>query len=108
MQLFTGCCNYCEKEVKMDEFHVIYKMTLVTDAGLHFIGLKTLLEELDTFLTKRGSHISPSQVILLRPDIMKDFFNMKIPTEHPVYWFLSESTVCHECFESYKTLVPEK
>lgn len=108
MQTKVECCDYCSKPLKVDSFYLIYKLVIATNINLRFIGLQTLIEELNVYIMKRGSHLSASQIILLRPDILKEFLIQKLAPEVPIYFFLDGSSVCYKCFESYKDLVPER
>lgn len=108
MQNKADNCEYCNKAVKPNSFYLIYKLTVATNLSLRFIGLNTLMEDLDEYLMHRGSHLSASQVILLRPDILKEFLTKKLYPEKPIYTFIDGSLVCYKCYEQYKELVPER
>lgn len=99
-------CKYCDETVEDNKFYNIYRMAIATDKQMHYIGLKKLLDELGDYLMQKGYHISAAQTILLRPDILKDFFMIKLENEKPIFWFLQEHEICYDCYKNYSHLVP--
>jgi hypothetical protein len=100
-------CNYCDKVLIENEFYHIYRLLVATDKQLHYIGLQKLLDELSNFAMEKSYHLSASQILLLRPDVVKCFLSQKFQGEKPLFWFLQESPICYECFqEEYINLVP--
>jgi len=61
---------------------------------------------LDDYLMQKCYHLSGSQVILLRPDILKEFFLHKFVPELPIFWYLCSHLVCSDCYVTYTKLVP--
>ena len=100
-------CKYCDKEITNHEFYYIYRMLVATDKQLHYIGIQKLLNELGDFAMNKSYHLSASQILLLRPDVVKCFLSEKLQGEKPLFWFLQEAEICYECFENnYTEVVP--
>lgn len=104
---FGMSCKYCDKELVENEFYYIYRLLVATDIQLHYIGIQKLLDELSNFAMKKSYHLSASQILLLRPDVVKCFLSEKFEGEKPLFWFFQESEICYECFEkNYINIVP--
>lgn len=99
-------CLNCNKPLKDKDVFILYSVIVTTDVKTHFIGLVKLLDELDEYLMKRFIHLSGSQVVLLRPDILKEFFTEKFNPEKPIFWYLCSHLVCSDCYVKYTELVP--
>lgn len=96
-------CKYCDKSLSKNEFYYIYRLLVATDVQLHYIGMQKLLDELSQFAMDKSYHLSASQILLLRPDVVKCFLSQKLQGEKPLFWFLQESEICYECFEEHYT-----
>jgi hypothetical protein len=100
-------CKYCNEKLAKNEFYYIYRLLVATDKQLHYIGIQKLLEELSNFAMEKSYHLSASQILLLRPDVVKCFLSQKLEGEKPLFWFLQESEICYTCFtENYTDIVP--
>ena len=100
-------CKYCDKALSNNEFYYIYRLLVTTDKQLHYIGIQKLLEELSNFAMSKGYHLSASEILLLRPDVVKCFLSQKLQGEKPLFWFLQESEICEECFSrDYVNIIP--
>ena len=99
-------CFNCNKGLKDKDVYILYSLIITTDIKTHFIGLVKLLDELDDYLMSKFIHLSGSQVVLLRPDILKEFFIEKFKPERPMSWYLCSHLVCDGCFQKYTELVP--
>lgn len=100
-------CKFCSKKIEASNSYLIYRFIVVTEVKVHYIGMLSILNELGDYLMAKGFHLSASQVVLLRPDILKEFFMLKLTPEKVVYWVLSDTDICHQCFVDYKVKVPE-
>jgi len=100
-------CDFCNEESNSIG-NTIYQLVVITDKFTHQYGLKILLEDLNDFLFKKGIHLSASQVVLLRPDILKDFLMSRFPQEQIDDFVLDESFICSSCFEDWKKEIPLK
>lgn len=101
-------CQYCNTKIPQNKFYIIYKIMVSSNKEVYSIGLQKVLEELGDYLMDRGSHLSASQVILLRPDIFKEYLKRKLFPENPIFWCLGEHEICYNCYAEYKKLIPEK
>jgi len=99
-------CNYCSNDFPINELYIIYRLLVSTDTQTHTIGLIKLLNELSDYLMNKSYHLSASQVVLLRPDILKDFLAKKYFPEKIIFYMLQESEICTDCYLSYKEYVP--
>lgn len=99
-------CSQCEETIEKDRFYYIYRFNVVTDKDEYEIGMKKVLYELADFLMTKGSHLSASEVIFLRPDTVKEFLQQKYNGEKILLWYFNEFLICLECYEVYKDLVP--
>jgi hypothetical protein len=99
-------CESCDKQVFSGEFYFLYRFTVITKAKEYELGIKSLLYEVADYLMQRGSHLSASEVILLRPDIVQEFLVQKYKDDEVQCWFFKEFIVCNVCYEEYMKLVP--
>lgn len=99
-------CVQCGNIIFNKEVYIVYKLVVVTNVKAYFIGLIKLLEDLSNYAMSRRFHLSSSQILLLRPDVMKKFLNQKFYPERTIYWFLDEYELCDKCFSEYAKLVP--
>ena len=60
------------------------------------------------YLFKNGYHLSASQIILLRPDILLNYFKRKYKGESIDAWFMQERITCIKCFDKVKQIVPAR
>lgn len=105
----VGFCDFCLKP-KIKGTYKVYRIGFVTNKGESNIGILHISEELSDYLFKRGCHLSATQVMLLRPDIMLDFLKIKYntKTEKILEYYLGEADICKECFPEHAHEVPEK
>lgn len=101
-------CEQCGRKVTHKELYVTYKVIVVTNIQYYFVDMKHLIDELGDFTVEKGYHISASQIILLRPDLLKNYLSKKFYPEEIIFWFLCEKEVCDTCFEKQKLLIPER
>lgn len=101
----TKICSFCLKSLSN---YSIYKITLKTSKATYEIGILTLLEKIEDWIFQRMYHLSASQILLLRPDLIYEFFEQYKPNEKIVEWNFIGYEVCKKCFESYKSCVPTK
>jgi hypothetical protein len=102
-------CDYCKQAVKKNNFYLIYRLLVVTDEHNYYVGLLKILDEMGNWLMKRGTHLSATQVLIMRPDIVKEFLDDKFGEDEEVrFWSLGESIICSKCYSEYIKMVPEK
>jgi hypothetical protein len=106
----VGCCEFCNK-VKLDGTYWIYRLSFRTNRCENYsVGILNIADELGDYLIKRGSHLSATQVMLLRPDITLDFLKKKYDNseEKVLDYGLWEAEICKACFKEYIKEVPER
>ena len=105
----VGICDFCHK-IKINNTYYVYNIGFWTNIKSYSVGILHISEELGDFLMQRGSHLSATQVILLRPDIMLEFLRKKYNKEHEtvINFSLNEAEICSNCFKEYNESVPEK
>lgn len=98
-------CSFCFVN---SSTYSIYKVVLNTSKSRYEIGILTLLEKMEDWVYEKMYHLSASQILLLRPDLVYEFFEQYKPNEKIVKWDFVGFAVCSKCFESYKSCVPTK
>lgn len=99
-------CSQCEEKIERDKFYYIFRLCVATDKEQYEIGFKKILYELSEFLMIKGCHLSASEIIFLRPDVVKEFLQSKYIGEEILLWYFNEFPICFDCYEEYKELVP--
>jgi len=99
-------CWACEEQIENGKFYLAYSIQVGTDKQMHIMGIKKALEELADFLMGINIHLSASQILLLRPDVMQVFWNDKYKPEKVILWYLKEEYLCYNCYEEWKKLIP--
>lgn len=99
-------CDFCEEMVEKGKYYYIYCLSVETDKQMHFIGLQKLLSGLADYVMEVKTHLSASQILLFRPDILKEYLSKNIMGESVVDFCLWKYVVCDECFIEYIELVP--
>jgi len=103
----VGYCDFCDK-IKINKTYCVYRIDFTTNLGDYNIGILAICEELADYLMKIGIHLSATQVILLRPDMMLEFLRRKYntPTETVKEYSLAESEICYTCYQDYIEHIP--
>ena len=103
----VGCCDFCNK-IKINKTYFVYRIDFTTNKSKYNIGILAICNDLGDYLMQRGIHLSATQVILLRPDMMLEFLRRKYntPTETVKEYTLTEAEICHNCYEDYTEHVP--
>jgi len=102
----TRNCEYCQDEIKDDKYYYIYSVGVDTDKSTHFVGLQKCMTDLSDYLMDKRVHLSASQIILFRPDIMKNFLQSIAGEETIKEFCLVKFVICTDCYEEYIQLVP--
>jgi hypothetical protein len=105
-ELPKDICLSCNKEVVGGDFYLIYRLTVITNENTYHVGLQKFIEDLGLYSLKSGFHLSGSEILLLRPDIVKIYLNSKYNKERVEFWFLKDFAICTHCYEFYKMEVP--
>ena len=103
-------CNFCNKLAVNKDIYTIYQVIISTDKDEYIVGLLTIIPDLDKYLVSKVFHLSPTEVILLRPDILLEFLRGldSFKDEEVINWGLEFSKICIICYEKYKKEVPER
>ena len=96
-------CNFC---LTRQPRYTLYKVVLETDRKIYEMGMSSLLEKIEDWRFKRMYHISASQILLLRPDLVHEFFENYKFGEKIKSWFFEAYFICPECYKDYKSHVP--
>lgn len=108
-ELKSDSCNSCKQDYNFMDLEVLYNLIInTTHKKTYVLRLKNFLDELADYTFSKGYHLSASQILLLRPDILKEFLKFKFKDEEVVLWYLDEVYLCTECYSKYKELVPER
>jgi len=98
-------CNFCY--IRQSQY-TLYKIILHTDKGIYEMGIVTTLNKMEDWIFKKMYHLSASQILLLRPDLVREFFVDYKLGEEIKSWFFEEHFICIECYKDYKSQVPTK
>lgn len=100
-------CDFCKQEIEDKRSYLIYSYVIDTDKRPAYIGLKKVLEGLSDYLMDKHLHLSGSQIILFRPDIMKQYIETIIRTDEKIISFgFMPYVICYECYDEYDKQVP--
>jgi hypothetical protein len=97
-------CGFCYSH--RNEMFCVYKVILHTDKAICEFGIQSLLNHLDDWLLKKFYHLSASQILLLRPDIVLEFFKDFRPNDRIICWFFLDNLICKDCYSHYAEHVP--
>ena len=99
-------CEFCEGDVKDNQFYYVYAYVLETNKDKYYMGLQKLTTDVADYMMDKPVHLSAGQIILFRPDIMKVFLETKRPDEKVLQFYLQKYVICYECYEEYDKKVP--
>ena len=99
-------CNCCKETITEDNMHYIYCVIVATEEMLYYIGLIKIFEDFGDYIMTKNYHLSASQILLLRPDIVKEYLEQKYQGEKILDWYLERYTICSDCFKDYIDMVP--
>jgi hypothetical protein len=102
----TERCKFCKEKLDTNNFYILYSLLVTTNKNIYHVGLEKLINEVAEYIMHKGYHLSASQIVLLRPDIMKEFLDKKYKPEKTIFSVLQEYECCEECMEDYKKEVP--
>lgn len=100
-------CKICTSELKED-LTLVYQLLVFTSRTSYCIGIQKILEELGNYAMEKGYHLSASQIILLRPDVLREYLQKKYPKEQIGAFILKENEICMKCYEEYCQMIPLK
>jgi len=98
-------CSQCEQGIVKDKSYLIFKIIANTEEKEYEIGISRILHDLNEYGMKKGYHLSGSEMLLLRPDIVLQFLK-ETQKEEVIEWHLEHYYICFECYEVYTELIP--
>lgn len=104
-------CDFCKKLAVSKDNYTIYRIGFTTTKASYNIGLKKIIDGgLNEYVFNRATHLSTTQIILFRPDILLEYLRLTYneKDEKVLSTYLYEAKVCTKCFEQIKTEIPEK
>jgi hypothetical protein len=104
----NNICESCGRKISAKDLYVIYKVIVVSKDECTVINMPTLVNELNDWVTENCYHLSATQIILLRPDLLKVFLNKKFYPDEVQFWYLCDTEICNACYSHYVQLVPER
>lgn len=99
-------CSFCDKH-DFEQMFSLSKFVVRTKEKTIEKGILSLLKELNRYCLDKSLHLSASEIILLRPDILLEFLKIHYNSEILSYQF-QDYKICNNCFKNYKKLVPER
>jgi hypothetical protein len=99
-------CDFCNKK-KYKKSYGIWKVLIQTESKTLEVGILTLLKDLNAYVLEQCIHLSGSEIILLRPDILLEFLCIHYK-EKVLHFGYQEYIICNDCFEEYKKLIPAR
>lgn len=99
-------CEFCENNTEVGEFHVLYTLVVTTDKQTQYMGLFKFSEGLADYLMDKNYHLSASQCILFRPDVVLEYVKLLYSGEEVKFLYLEKYITCLKCFEEFKVLMP--
>jgi len=98
-------CSQCNQEIIERKFYFIYKIIVITEEKEYEIGISRMLSEINDYIMKKYYHLSASEIMLLRPDVVVDYFREQYK-EEIIEWRLQAEYVCYACYDIYKEIMP--
>lgn len=102
----TIICDFCGS-TKNDIFY-LYKFQFATSRSIYEVGLIAIFELMNKWILEKLYHLSPSEILLLRPDLVNEFLQWHKPDEDIKNWYFTNYRMCTSCYQSYKQNVPER
>lgn len=100
-------CDFCK--IQKPVTYTLFKLVLQTNCSVTQFGMSNLFEQMENWNMKTNMyHLSASQMVLLRPDLLLEFFKYFKSNETIVTWFMKAFVVCKDCMEVYKETVPAR
>jgi len=95
----TVTCITCGNKINEFEYY-IYLMFIVKKNEINYLNMTQLREIVDEWLDRNPCHLSATELILTRADIIMDILKEWYPEMK--YNGLVTCEICKECFEIYK------
>lgn len=98
-------CDFCSG---LNKTYQCFSLVVYTNQDVYSWGMLAILKKMSQWCIDRMFHLSPSEIILLRPDILQEFLEQNYKDEIIRRWLMSPSWVCLECIKTVKQKVPER
>lgn len=89
-------CRFCGKLLNKN-IHIIDEIYIVSNDDIEVIRIDKFKELLDNWASKKYYHLSATELILLRPDIVTNFIREYIQDKDAV-WFGRPLLICDQCY----------
>ena len=102
-------CVIC-KSKELSPYSLYEFSYVVNNKILHEVGIKKIIEDLDLYAFRKGYHLSGSQILLLRQDILEAFIlEDRVGKKNKISNMkLTPARVCNEHFLEYCSVIPLK
>ena len=97
-------CENCDTLLNERKFFVISRVEIIAQEGIKEMKIDKFVEELEKWAFSKYYHVSASQIILFRPDIVTKFIKEK--EGETTFWFIKPIYLCEKCYEKWKTKHP--
>ena len=106
----VGYCEFCKKLSVGKDIYTIYRIGFTTNRNFYTVGVLEVIDELNKYVFDKGYHLSSTQVILLRPDILITYLRKRYNKENEMVTDCSlfQAEACNKCYEEYKQEIPDK
>lgn len=98
-------CDFCNHN-KASDFIVVFHVVVATDRSVYSISMPKMIENLQKWLDPKWLHLSASQALLLRSDLVKAHLDDIFKGEKVAGWTFLPKTMCDKCFKVYDKTVP--
>ena len=101
-------CEFCKKLAINKDNYTIYRIGFNTNKTSYNIGIKNIEDKLNKYLVKKVIHLSATQVMIYRPDVLLEYLRYKYnePEEEVLNTYLFGAKICTKCFEKYVKEIP--
>lgn len=99
-------CSQCNQEIIEGKYWVIFKAKITTEEKEYEVGIKRIIQNLNDYIMKKWYHLSASEILLLRPDIVLEYLKEQYKDKEILEWHLEGFYICEECYDIYKEIIP--
>ena len=92
-------CEYCGRWIEKTDLVIINEIHILTKDDIKMLRIDDFLNQLQNWCDKKMYHLSASQIMLLRPDIVGEF--AREMTNDDGIWLIHPLTFCQSCYNKY-------
>jgi len=97
-------CILCSKMTSM--YQIIDEVLIIAENNVKNYRVDLFKKLLDNWIDKKLYHLSATELILLRPDVVTDFVQ-ELMKDTTAVWYGKANYICNNCYESkWKKLHP--